>query len=107
MSTIVRTKTINLSTGASVEVDIKVVGHNDPHYGADIDGNRGASTWFIDSHSHSLTDDDVELTDEELSELDEEIEKIVYEEENWDFEEALEEDYDEYEDDYEEEDEED
>lgn len=104
MSTITKTKTIDLSSGTNVEVEITVNGCNDPNYGADIDGNRGTSVWFIDSHSYELTDEDIELTSEEEQELDDEIEKIVYESEEWDFEEASEDydDDDDYEDDYEE-----
>ena len=88
---------IELSSGKVVNLSITVTGVHESHYGADADGNRGVSKWFIDDWSHEVECDD-ELNDDESVEAAEKAEELV-DETDWDFENASDEDDDDFEDD--------
>ncbi len=84
-------KEFKLDSGKVVTVDLTIVGEYDPNYGADADGNRGSSMWFIEHFSYELQSDE-EIDQEEKEELDEKVEDFVYAE-SWDFESGSEKEY--------------
>lgn len=91
MSTISREITVELDSGQSVTLEVEVYGNFEENYGADSDGNRGISTWFIDDIEYELPDFDdngQELTAEQKVEacvlIDNQISR-----ERWNFDENM------------------
>jgi len=88
MAEVTREFELELKDGRTVNVTVTVEGSHDPDYGADADGNRGVSMWFIEDHSYEA---DEELNAEEKKEVDALVDSLVDEEE-WDFDSADEDD---------------
>ena len=86
MSTITREyEEIELSSGKIVNISVSVSGIHEANYGADIDGNRGVSRWFIDDFEFEASCEDGELDDAEQAEVAEKVEELVFDD-DWDFE---------------------
>lgn len=94
-TTITKEITVELDDERSVTLEVTVTGEHDSHYGADADGNRGASMWFIGDTEYTLPekDDNEDLLSKEDKELlKKKLEKEI-EDTDWDFGTAAREDY--------------
>lgn len=87
MAEITKEFEVELKDGRTVNVTVTVEGSHDPDYGADADGNRGVSMWFIEGHSYEA---DEELNSADKVEVDALVDSLVDDEE-WDFDSADEE----------------
>jgi len=81
MASVFREFEIELEDGRLLNVGVTVEADHEANYGADYDGNRGVSEWFISDHSWEC---DEELSESEKSEVDKQVEDLVNEE-SWDF----------------------
>lgn len=73
-----------------VTVDIVVYGVYESDYGADADGNRGISAWFIEDYEYMIpdvSDDGTQLETVQKEKLKLVVQNLI-ENHDWDFEEA-------------------
>jgi hypothetical protein len=69
-----------ITDGRSVTVDVRIVYFEDRNYGADADGNRSTSKYFLSSYNYTAPaqcDDGEPLTDDDLEALEDSIYEIV------------------------------
>lgn len=89
MASVTKDLTVSISSGEDVTVEVTVSAYNERHYGADADGRRGESAWFIDDVSFEIPNCDNSnntLSQDEKNEVEKLIDEKVNEE-SWNFDE--------------------
>lgn len=74
-------KTVTLKDGRKVTVEITADFVKEVNYGADADGNRGVTAYFLDDYGFEIVkkycDNGTELTKENIREVEDLVEKSI------------------------------